>query len=192
LGLIPCQVAGRRNTIDAIDKSRPQPYPCPTDVRAARCRSLRKVVKIGSATMLENTTRLPTACLSETPAKPTRRRSKRATRPQLLSRKQLDGRTNAAKEFDRLCAAIEVDLGGHDQLSAIEVALVEAFAGAAVTLQHLNAQLALGQPIDLSQHAQCVGAMVRVAARLGLQRRMKDVGPSLGEILRRGIEEQQP
>jgi hypothetical protein len=135
---------------------------------------------------------LPTACLSETPAKPTRRRSKRATRPQLLSRKQLDGRTNAAKEFDRLCAAIEVDLGGHDPLSAIEVALVEAFAGAAVTLQHLNAQLALGQPIDLSQHAQCVGAMVRVAARLGLQRRMKDVGPSLGEILRRGIEEQQP
>jgi hypothetical protein len=31
----------------------------------------------------------------------------------------------------------------------LERALVEGFAGAAVTLQHLNTQLALGQPIDL-------------------------------------------
>jgi hypothetical protein len=42
------------------------------------------------------------------------------------------------------------------------------FAGAAVTLQHLNTQLALGRPIDLSQDAQAVSA---VASRLGLQRR---------------------
>ena len=48
-------------------------------------------------------------------------------------------------------------------------------AGAAVTLQHLNTQLALGQPIDLSQHAQAVSAKVRVASRLGLQRRARDV-----------------
>ena len=41
--------------------------------------------------------------------------------------------------------------------------MVEGFAGTAVTLQHLNTQLALGQPIDLSQHAQAVSAMVRVA-----------------------------
>lgn len=83
-------------------------------------------------------------------------------------------------------------MGGHDQLSTIEVALIEAFAGAAVTLNNLNTRLALGQEIDLSQHAQAVSAMVRVASRLGLQRRAKDVGPTFGEILRRGIEEQQP
>jgi len=35
----------------------------------------------------------------------------------------------------------------------------------------LNSQLTLGQPIDLSQHAQAVSTMVRVASRLGLQRR---------------------
>jgi len=33
----------------------------------------------------------------------------------------------------------------------------------------------LGQPIDLSQHAQAVSAMVRVASRLGLQKRARDV-----------------
>jgi hypothetical protein len=125
----------------------------------------------------QNAARLPTACLSDASAKPTRRRSKRATRPQLLSREQLDGRTNAAKVFDRLVSAIFADMGGIDQLSTIEVALVEAFAGAAVTLNNLNTRLALGQEIDLSQHAQAVSAMVRVATRLGLQRRAREIIP---------------
>jgi hypothetical protein len=137
-----------------------------------------------------NASQPPAACLPEALSKPTRRRSKKPTRPQLLTRDQLDGRTNAAKAFDQLVADIEADLGGHDRLSAIELQLIEGFAGAAVTLQHLNTQLALGQPIDLSQHAQCVSAMVRVASRLGLQRRAKDVGPSLGDLLRADQEEQ--
>jgi hypothetical protein len=126
----------------------------------------------------QNTTRLPTACLPDASAKPVKRRrlDKKRTRPQLLTRDQLDGRTNAAKVFDRLVADIESDLGGSDRLSTIERSLIEAFAGAAVTLQHLNTQLALGQEIDLSQHAQACSAMVRVASRLGLQRRARDVG----------------
>jgi hypothetical protein len=128
------------------------------------------------------------ACLSD--AKPKRRKSKRTCRPQLLTRDQLDGRANAAKFFDQLATNIENDLGGHDQLSAIERSLVEAFCGAAVTLQNLNTRLALGEAIDVSQHSQCVGAMVRVASRLGLQRRAVDVGPGLGDLLRRDHERQ--
>jgi hypothetical protein len=131
----------------------------------------------------QNTAELPTVRLPVAVSKPIRRRSKRATRPQLLTRDQLDGRTNAAKVFDRLVADIESDLGGSDRLSTIERSLIEGFAGAAVTLQHLNTQLALGQEIDLSQHAQAVSAMVRVASRLGLQRRARDVTPTLSEYL---------
>jgi hypothetical protein len=101
-----------------------------------------------------------------------------------LTRAQLDGRTNAAKVFDRLVVDIEGDLGGRDQLSTIERALVEAFAGACVTLHHLNTKLALGEEIDLSQHAQAVSAMVRVASRLGLERRQRDVGPDLADLIR--------
>jgi hypothetical protein len=119
------------------------------------------------------------------------RRRHRAVKPQLLTRGTLDKRSNAFKLFNRLAADIEADLGGRNPLNTIELTLIEAYVGATVTLQHLNTQLALGQPIDLSQHAQAVSAMVRVASRLGLQRRARDVGPSLGEILRRGIEEQQ-
>jgi hypothetical protein len=111
------------------------------------------------------------------PEKPARRKPHRATRPQLLTRDRLDGRTNAAKVFDRLVVDIEADLVGRDQLSTIERALVEAFAGACVTLHHLNTKLALGEEIDLGQHAQAVSAMVRIASRLGLRRRARDVTP---------------
>ena len=113
-----------------------------------------------------------------------RRHSGKATRPQLLTRRELDGRTNAAKYFDQLVADIENDLSGRDQLSTIERALVEAFAGASVSLQNLNTKLALGQEIDLSQLAQTVGAMVRVASRLGLPRRSRLVStPSVADYV---------
>jgi hypothetical protein len=105
------------------------------------------------------------------------------TRPQLVTRDLLDGRTNAAKFFDRICVDIEADLGGRDRLSTIELGLVEAFAGAHVMLSNLNTRLALGEPIDLGEHSQAVSAMVKVASRLGLQRRAKDIGPTLSEYL---------
>jgi hypothetical protein len=57
------------------------------------------------------------------------------------------------------------------------------FAGTAVTMDHLNSRLLLGQQINLAEQAQAVSALVRVASRLGLSRRAKDVGPTLGDIL---------
>jgi hypothetical protein len=114
-----------------------------------------------------------------------------AVKPQLLTRSRIDRRSNAAKVFDRLVSDIEADLGGAEQLSAIERTLVEALAGSYVTLDNLNTRLLLGQEIDLSEHAQAVSAMVRVASRLGLRRRAKDAGGmTLGDMLRADIEEQ--
>jgi hypothetical protein len=107
-----------------------------------------------------------------------------------LTRDLIDGRCNAAKVFDRLVGSIQNDLGGRDQLTAIEVALVEAFAGAAVTLENLNTRLLLGQEIDLGQHAQAVSAMVRVASRLGISRRPRDVSSGLDGAIRQTWGEQ--
>jgi hypothetical protein len=122
-------------------------------------------------------------CRSGAGAKKQRRH--RPTRPQLLTREQLDGRTGAAKFFAQLADQISADLGGRDQLSAIELALVEAFCSSAIVASNLNTRLLLGEPIDLGQHAQAVSAMVRVASRLGLSRRAKDVGPTLDSAIRR-------
>jgi hypothetical protein len=111
----------------------------------------------------------------DSPDKPPRRH--RRTRPQLLSRQELDRRLNAVKQFDEIVAAIKADLGGGDQLSAIETRLVEAFAGSAITLDNLNARTLLGEPISLAEYAQTVSAMVRVASRLGCSKRFRDVTP---------------
>jgi hypothetical protein len=120
-----------------------------------------------------------------------RKRTGRATKPQLLTRDRLDGRTNAAKLFGRLITDIEIDLGGREALSTIELALIEGFAGAYVALENLNTRLALGETIDIGEHAQAVSAMVRLSNKLGLQRRARDVGSSLGDLLRQDHERQQ-
>jgi hypothetical protein len=99
----------------------------------------------------------------------------RSGKIRLLTLDVLDQRTAAAKLFVRMVADIENDLGGHGELSTIERALVEGFAGAAVSLANLNTRLALGESIDLSQHAQVVSAMVRITGRLGVTRRQRDV-----------------
>lgn len=108
-----------------------------------------------------------------------------ATRPQLLMRSQLDGRTSAARVFDRMIADIESDLGGEDTLSRIEKSLVEAYSGSYVLLSNLNTRVALGEVIDISQHSQCVLSMVRVGSRLGIQRRAKDISPTLSDFIRK-------
>jgi hypothetical protein len=97
---------------------------------------------------------------------PKRRRQKRAVKPKVLTRNDLDNRTAAAKAFDKLYAAISSDLGG--DLTAVENSLVEGFVGATVVLQALNTKLALGQEIDLSEHAAVCSSMVRIAAKIGL------------------------
>jgi hypothetical protein len=140
--------------------------------------------KTAPATEVKTVSEMSLTGPQQAPAsKPVRRRH-RAVKPQLLSRTRIDRRSNAARVFDRLVADVESDLGGRDQLSAVERALIEGFAGAAVVLDNLNTRLLLGQEIDLSQHAQAVSAMVRVASRLGLQRRARPV-ETLAEYLAR-------
>jgi hypothetical protein len=66
-----------------------------------------------------------------------------------------------------------------------------AFCGATITMQALNVKLALGEEIDLGLHALVAGAMVRLARRLGLGRRPRDIsGPSLGDLMRQDQQRQ--
>jgi hypothetical protein len=111
--------------------------------------------------------------LSSVPDAPRMRKRKNPPKPKLLTRNDLDNRTTAAKAFDRLYADISSDLGG--DLTAVERSLVEGFVGATVVLQSLNTRLALGQEIDLSEHAAVCSSMVRIAAKIGLSRRSRIV-----------------
>jgi hypothetical protein len=123
----------------------------------------------------------------KTPAPaPARPRKHRRTKPQLSLRNQL--KRNRAIEFmDNLIAEIEKDLGGHDQLSAIERSLVEGYGSSALLLQNLTYRLARGEDISISEHATTCSAMVRIASRLGLKRVAKDINatPDLQSYLAR-------
>jgi hypothetical protein len=101
----------------------------------------------------------------------------------LLTAKALDGRTHARKAYDGIVANITSDLGGRDQLSTIENTLVAAFAGVAVHVGDLNAKLLRGDHIDLGEHAVAVSSLVRIASRLGVHRRPREVA-SLDHCLR--------
>ena len=109
----------------------------------------------------------------------------------LISREALDGRTAVARGYDDLVAAIHADLGGRDQMTSIEASLVEAFVGAAVVVDHLNAQIMSGAEINsalVAMYAAATSAQVRCGTKLGTARRAKQVkGSTLGEILRDGL-----
>jgi hypothetical protein len=90
----------------------------------------------------------------------------------LITKADLDGRTTAAKEFDRVFNEIVTDLGGAESLSQIERSLVAAYAGADIMLGHLCAKMITGQQISLQRYANVVGAMVRLATRLGIKKRV--------------------
>jgi len=107
----------------------------------------------------------------------------------LLTRKQLDKRTSAAAEFDAIAKAIAQDLGGEENLSTVSKHLVEAFAGCAIHVGHINALLALGQQVDVIEHSQVISTMVRVASRIGVHRIARDVTPTLAEYLQAAAEE---
>jgi hypothetical protein len=102
----------------------------------------------------------------------------------LLTRDALDGRTKARKRFDAIANGIMSDLGGSDRVSTVELHLIEAFAGAAVHVHDLNARLLAGEKIDFTQHATAISSLVRIAARIGVQRRPRDVTPDLQSYLR--------
>jgi hypothetical protein len=107
-----------------------------------------------------------------------------AGKVRLLTRQALDGRTVASRRFEQLVTSIQNDLGGHDQLSTVTLTLIEAYAGAATALEHLNTQLLQGNEVDFNRLTAAASTLTRIATRLGVERRPKNVTPTLADYLR--------
>jgi hypothetical protein len=120
-----------------------------------------------------------------TTIRPKRDRSNRdRPRPQLLTRDELDARCNAVKVFDKIIADVVADLGGRDQLSSLELSLVESFAACHIQIEALNCRVLVGETISLADLCTLISTQTRVASRLGLSRRPRDVStPSLSAYL---------
>jgi hypothetical protein len=78
------------------------------------------------------------------------------------------------------------DLGGEDNTSAAERSLIRRAAVLTTELERLEAKFALAgeaSPNDLHLYQRMTNTLRRVFEVVGLQRRPRDVSPSLGELL---------
>ena len=111
----------------------------------------------------------------------------------LLTLDSLDARTAAYASASKLIETLSVDMGGMDQLSEGEKQLITRAAMIGAIATDFEARWVAGQKVELSDYLQAVNAQRRVLATLvsGLPRRAKDIGPSLGDLLRADHAQQQ-
>jgi hypothetical protein len=95
----------------------------------------------------------------------------------------IDGRGAVARRYRDIVSAILVDQGGVDRCSESRKQLIRRFAAAAVIAEMMEARLARGEQIDITEHAQLASTLVRIAQRIGINRRARDITPALPDYL---------
>ena len=104
----------------------------------------------------------------------------------------IDGRSTVARRYRDIASAILADQGGADACSEARKQLVRRFAAAAVLAERLEGALARGEQIDTGEHATLSSTIVRIASRIGIDRRACDITPSVAEYLEATSEETAP
>jgi hypothetical protein len=95
----------------------------------------------------------------------------------------VDGRTEIARRFYDICQALIADQAGLDRCSEVRLQLIRRFAATACVAEEMEARLASGESIDIGQHAQLCSSLVRLAPRIGLNRKAREIVPSLAEYI---------
>lgn len=95
-----------------------------------------------------------------------RRRPRHVPKPRPMSPERLDARLAAAKQFESIVSGIAADLGGEANLTTVQRELIDAFAGAAISINDLNARLLLGRKINLATQVEACRVMVSFASEL--------------------------
>jgi len=96
---------------------------------------------------------------------------------------ETDGRLRIGRRFRDIVAAILVDQGGTDLCSESRRQLIRRFSAACVLAEDLEGRLARGEEIDVERHALLCSTLTRLAQRIGIDRRAKNITPSLSEYL---------
>jgi hypothetical protein len=88
----------------------------------------------------------------------------------------VDGRTQVARRYTDLVAAVCTDQGGADRMSEAGMQLARRFAALSVQAEQLESCLANGETINIQEYATLTSTLVRVVSRLGIERMARDVG----------------
>jgi hypothetical protein len=95
----------------------------------------------------------------------------------------VDGRSAVARRYRDIAAQIIADMGGASQCAEARLQLIRRFAAAAVLAEQMEARLANGHSINITDHALLSSTLVRLAQRIGIDRRSRNITPSLSEYL---------
>lgn len=95
----------------------------------------------------------------------------------------VDGRGLVARRYRDIAAAIAADQGGVDHISETQLQLIRRFAAAAVLAEAAEARLANGEQINIGEHALLSSTLVRIAQRIGIVRRSRNIVPDLRDYL---------
>jgi hypothetical protein len=93
----------------------------------------------------------------------------------------LDSRSRAAAFAKNLAASLESDLGG--DVTAGQKQLVQRAAVVSAICEDFETRFLLGHAIELSDYLTATNVLRRVLATVGLERRARDVSPTLSEYL---------
>ena len=96
----------------------------------------------------------------------------------------VDGRSLIARRYRDIASAIMIDQGDAALVSEARAQLVRRFSAAAVLAEQMEARLANGETIDISEHSLLCSTLVRLAGKLGISRIPKEIeASSLDEYL---------
>jgi hypothetical protein len=99
----------------------------------------------------------------------------------------VDGRSLTARRFREISAAMAADLGG--DLTEAQRHLVARAATLACWCEEREAELARGGEFDVGQYSTVTNTLRRLLSDLGIERRARDVTPSLADYLARRAEQ---
>jgi hypothetical protein len=131
----------------------------------------------------------------ETPANgnrrsPTSRFGSRAKRPRsaVTSGRSLfiggDPHSKWSRRFHDLIVGHVSDLGGPEVLSEAQFSLIRRCAAMECELERLDAQLSRDEPVDMDRYGRAASHLRRIFETLGIERKQRDVGPTLGQLIR--------
>jgi hypothetical protein len=115
--------------------------------------------------------------------RPSRQKSRVANGNALVP--DTDGRSAWVRRAKEIIAAHLSDLGGEENTSAAERSIVRRAATLTVELERLEAKFATAgeaSALDLDLYQRTAGNLRRLLEAVGLQRRARDVGPTLADI----------
>jgi hypothetical protein len=95
----------------------------------------------------------------------------------------IDGRSLWARRYRDLVASYVDDAGGVHALSELRLSLIRRVAALTVEAERLEVELASGRDVDVDLLARLSSHIRRIAETIGLDKAVKDITPSLGDIL---------